>query len=62
MGQKIWGPKNDDQIYISSFYGPKWDVPEVMKIDVMAFNGVTIHSFLLNSCEVSCRVIRLRIL
>lgn len=41
MGQKIWGPKNDDQIYISSFYGPKWDVPEVMKIDVMAFNGVT---------------------
>ncbi len=41
MGQKIWGPKNDDQIYISSFYGPKWDASEVMKIDVMTFNGVT---------------------
>lgn len=40
MGQKIWGPKGDDQIYISSFYGPKWDAPEVMKIDVMTFGGV----------------------
>ena len=39
MGQKIWGPKGDDQRYISSFYGPKWDAPEVMKIDVMTFGG-----------------------
>lgn len=41
MGQKIWGPKGDDQRYISSFYGPKWDVPEVLKIDVMSFGGNT---------------------
>lgn len=41
MGQKIWGPKGDDQRYISSFYGPKWDAPEVMKIDVMTFGGNT---------------------
>ena len=40
MGQKIWGPRGDDQIYISSFYGPKWDAPEVMKIDIMTFGGV----------------------
>ena len=40
MGQKIWGPKGDDQRYLSSFYGPKWDTPEVMKIDIMTFGGV----------------------
>lgn len=40
MGQKIWGPKNDDQSYISSFYGPVWDVPEVMKVDIMNFGGI----------------------
>ena len=41
MGQKIWGPKGDDQRYMSSFYGPKWDSPEVMKVEVMTFGGVT---------------------
>lgn len=41
MGQKIWGPKGDDHRYISSFYGPKWDAPEVMKIDIMTFDGTT---------------------
>lgn len=41
MGQKVWGPKGDDERYLSSFYGPKWDVPEVMKVDVMAYGGVT---------------------
>ncbi len=41
MGQKIWGPKGDDRNYIASFYGPNWDVPEVMKIDIMTFGGIT---------------------
>lgn len=41
MGQKIWGPKGDDERYLSSFYGPKWDAPEVMKIDVMTFGSIT---------------------
>lgn len=41
MGQKIWGPKGDDERYLSSFYGPKWDVPELMKVDIMAIGGVT---------------------
>ena len=41
MGQKIWGPKGEDQRYLSSFYGPKWDTPEVMKIDSMTFGGIT---------------------
>ncbi len=55
MGQKIWGPKGDDQRYISSFYGPKWDTPEVMKVDVMTFGGqtYTYYSFVkgLNVCD-----------
>lgn len=38
MGQKIWGSKGEDGMYISSFYGPKWDsLPELMKVDVMTF-------------------------
>jgi hypothetical protein len=41
QGQKIWGSKGDDSLYLSSFYGPKWDVPEVMKIDIMTFGGTT---------------------
>lgn len=41
MGQKIWGPKGDDSMFLSSFYGPKWDMPEVMKVDVMTFGGTT---------------------
>lgn len=41
MGQKIWGPKGEDNIYMSAFYGPKWDVPEVMKVEVMTFGGST---------------------
>ena len=39
MGQKIWGPKGDDERYLSSFYGPKWDIPEVLKVDVMNIGG-----------------------
>ncbi len=41
MGQKIWGPKGGDQRYLSSFYGPKWDTPEVMKVEIMTFGGLT---------------------
>lgn len=41
MGQKIWGPKGDDERYLSSFYGPKWDAPELMKVDIMAIGGVS---------------------
>ncbi len=41
MGQKIWGLVSEDRPYISSFYGPKWDAPEVMKIDIMTFGGIT---------------------
>lgn len=41
MGQKIWGPEGEDSRYISSFYGPNWDAPEVMKTDVMTFGGIT---------------------
>ena len=41
MGQKIWGPKGDDSMFLSSFYGPKWDTPEVMKVDVRTFGGST---------------------
>ncbi len=41
MGQKIWGPKGDDQRYLSSFYSPKWDTPEVMKVEIMTFGGLT---------------------
>lgn len=40
MGQKIWGLVGEDRLYLSSFYGPKWDAPEVMKIDVMTFGGI----------------------
>lgn len=41
MGQKIWGSKNEDVKYISSFYGPNWDLPEVMKIEPMTSGGIT---------------------
>jgi hypothetical protein len=41
MGQKIWGPRGDDHRYISSFYGPQWDAPEVMKIDIMTLGSIT---------------------
>lgn len=41
MGQKIWGPQGEDQRYLSSFYGPKWDTPEVMKVEIMTLGGVT---------------------
>ncbi len=55
MGQKIWGPKGDDQRYLSSFYGPKWESPEVMKVEVMTFGGLTncYYSFVkgLNVCD-----------
>ena len=41
MGQKIWGPKGEDERYLSSFYGPKWDTPDAMKVDVMTFGGTS---------------------
>lgn len=41
MGQKTWGSVGDDKMYLSSFYGPKWAVPELMKVDIMAFGGFT---------------------
>lgn len=40
MGQKMWGTNGDDQRYLSSFYGLKWDVSEAMKVDVMTFGGI----------------------
>lgn len=40
MGQKVYGPKGEDVMYINSFYGPKWDAPELLKVDVMTFGGV----------------------
>lgn len=40
-GQKIWGPRGEDWQYLSSFYGPAWNAPEVMKVDVMTFGGST---------------------
>lgn len=55
MGQKMWGPKGDDQLYINSFYGPKWDVPELLKVDVMTFGGINYcyYSFVkgMNVCD-----------
>ena len=39
MGQKIWGPQGDDNRYLASFYGPKWEVPEVMIVEAMSFGN-----------------------
>lgn len=40
-GQKLWGHfEDDDKRYLQSFYGPNWNVPEVMKIDTISSNGV----------------------
>ncbi len=41
MGQKVWGPKGDDYLYWASFYGPRWETPEVMKVDVKTFRGTS---------------------
>lgn len=35
-GQKKWGADEEDSRYLSSFYGPKSDIPEVMKVEIMA--------------------------
>lgn len=55
MGQKIWGKLGDDKQYIQSFYGPKWDAPEVMKVDTITFGGTTYcyYSFVVgqNVCD-----------
>lgn len=40
MGQKIWGPQGDDNRYLASFYGPKWEVPEVMIVEAMSFDNI----------------------
>ena len=40
MGQKIWGPQGDDNRYLASFYGPKWEVPEVMIVEAMSFGNI----------------------
>ncbi len=47
MGQKIWGPQGDDNRYLASFYGPKWEVPEVMIVETMTFgnNNYCYYSF-----------------
>lgn len=57
MGQKTWGPNGEDSIYLSSFYGPKWDVPEVMKVDVMTFGGITYcyYSFVKGQKVLDCQ-------
>lgn len=36
-GQKKWGAEEEDSRYLSSFYGPKWTIPEVMKVEIMTF-------------------------
>lgn len=55
MGQKIWGPKSDAQRYLLSFYGSKWETPEVMKVEILTLGGVTncYYSFVkgLNVCD-----------
>ena len=35
-GQKKWGADEEDSRYLSSFYGPKSEIPEVMKVEIMA--------------------------
>ncbi len=60
MGQKIWAPKGEEQGYLSSFYGPKWTTPEVMKVDIKTFRGVTYcyYTFVKgqNVCDINGRV------
>ncbi len=34
-GQKKWGADEEDSRYLSSFYGPKSEIPEVMKVEIM---------------------------
>lgn len=54
-GHKVWGPKEADAQYFGSFYGPKWDLDEVMKVDIMNFGGTTYayYTFVkgLNVCD-----------
>lgn len=47
MGQKIWGPQGDDNRYLASFYGPKWEVPEVMIVETLSYgnNNYCYYSF-----------------
>ena len=47
LGQKIWGPQGDDNRYLASFYGPKWEVPEVMIVETMSYgnNNYCYYSF-----------------
>lgn len=54
-GHKVWGPKEADAQYFGSFYGPKWELDEVMKVEVMTFGGAT-HTYYtfvkgLNVCD-----------
>lgn len=43
-GQKNWGAEEEDSRYLSSFYGPKWTIPEVMKVEIMTF-GKDVYCF-----------------
>lgn len=43
-GQKKWGAEEEDSRYLSSFYGPKWTIPEVMKVEIMTF-GKDVYCF-----------------
>lgn len=58
-GQKTFGATGDDQAFLGSFYGPKWDAPEILKVDVMSFGNAayTYYSFIkgINVCDVNGR-------
>lgn len=59
QGQRKWGTEGDDSRYLSSFYGPKWDVPEIMKVELIALGQQTYcyYTFLKgqNVCDVNGR-------
>jgi hypothetical protein len=38
-GQKIWGPQEDDRIYIESIYGRKTNVEVQLLVDIIQFKG-----------------------
>lgn len=59
QGQRKWGTEGDDNRYLSSFYGPKWDVPEIMKVELITLGQQTYcyYTFLKgqNVCDVNGR-------
>lgn len=38
-GQKIWGLVDGDRQYIESFYGLKWEIPELMKVEARSLGS-----------------------